>query len=291
MSRSQGGTTITLAVSNELAGAVIGPKGSTLSAIREHTATRCNVESTPTPEGERLVSVTGSSAESVVAGVEAVIEALFSAQRPPSAVSFLVAPSAVGAVIGKGGSTINNIRSQSNADVKMQDDSVRVLNTYARCDVSSPEQQSISSAALQVAHLLYEQYSREGSPDLPDVRHLLNSPGGLGGGRQGTGGGMGMHGGGHHGQHNPQHEQQQQQQQQLAAAAAAAAHHHHHAAAAAAMHHHHAAAMGYAGASGPPDYAPIIGGAPYSPMGATNMYVPTNLLFAPPGTQSLFCSS
>ena len=43
----------------------------------------------------------------------------------------------------------------------------------------------------------------------------------------------------------------------------------------AAMHHHHAAAMGYAGASGPPDYAPIIGGAPYSPMGATNMYVPT----------------
>ena len=134
------GVTLTLAVTNELAGAVIGPKGSTLSAIREHTATRCVVESTPTPEGERLVSVTGGSAENVVAGVEAVIEALFSAQRPPSTVSFLVAPNAVGALIGKAGSTINQIRAQSNAEVKMQDDSVRVLNTYARCDVSSVDQ-------------------------------------------------------------------------------------------------------------------------------------------------------
>ena len=70
---------ITLSVTNELAGAIIGPKGSTLSAIREHTGTRCGVESTPTPHGERLVTVSSNSAENIVAGVEAVIEALFSA--------------------------------------------------------------------------------------------------------------------------------------------------------------------------------------------------------------------
>ncbi len=141
---------ITLSVTNELAGAIIGPKGSTLSAIREHTGTRCGVESTPTPHGERLVTVSSNSAENIVAGVEAVIEALFSAQRPPSTLSFLVHPNAVGALIGKAGSTINQIRAQSNAEVRVHDSGARVLNTYARCDVFSTDKQAIISAALQV---------------------------------------------------------------------------------------------------------------------------------------------
>ena len=69
---------------------------------------------------------------------------------PPSVLKLLVSNRVGGALIGKAGATINQIRAQSNAEVKMQDDSVRVLNTYARCDVSSVDQQAISSAALQV---------------------------------------------------------------------------------------------------------------------------------------------
>jgi hypothetical protein len=48
----------------------------------------------------------------------------------------MVAPASVGALIGKSGSMVNQIRSQSGAEVKV-DHLVRVLGAFARCDVTT----------------------------------------------------------------------------------------------------------------------------------------------------------
>ena len=68
------------------------------------------VEPVPTPEGERLVTVTAPSPEACAAGVDALLEALFSAPKPPTGLSLLVASQSVGAVIGKGGTSIAQVR-------------------------------------------------------------------------------------------------------------------------------------------------------------------------------------
>jgi len=174
--------TVSLVVSNEHAGAVIGPKGSTLNAIRESTGCRCTVEATPTPEQERLVQVTASTAEALSAGIASVCEALLGAPRPPQVVSFLVAPHSVGALIGKAGATINQIRQHSGADVKV-DDGIRLLGTYARCDVAAGPDgaQSLRAASHLIANILFEHYSRVDGPEPVDPKQLLLS-GQVGGG-------------------------------------------------------------------------------------------------------------
>jgi predicted RNA-binding protein YlqC (UPF0109 family) len=165
--------TLSLLVSNEHAGAVIGPKGTTVNAVRESTGCRCAVESTPTPENERIVTIAASSVESATAGVDAVLVALFTAQTPPTTVTFLIAPQCVGALIGKSGTVINGLRSSSGCDIRVQNDSIRVLNTYARCDMSG-DQTVIRSAAQQVTALLYDQYTKEDAPELPNTKALLS---------------------------------------------------------------------------------------------------------------------
>lgn len=48
---------------------------------RERTGCRCSVESTPTAENERVVSVTAAASEGMVAGVGAVLECLLNSPR------------------------------------------------------------------------------------------------------------------------------------------------------------------------------------------------------------------
>lgn len=168
----KGTTTISLVVPNELAGAIIGPRGTTLTSIRDTTGCRVSVETTPTPEHERLAQVTAPSVEVMHSGMEAVLDALQSAPSPATGISLLVEPASVGALIGKGGVIINDMRSSSGANIIVQDDTIRVLHTYARCDIQG-EPTAIRSAVRLVSQRLFEHYSREGAPDQPDARALL----------------------------------------------------------------------------------------------------------------------
>lgn len=79
----------------------------------------------------------------------------------------------VGAIIGKGGAVINGLRQSTGCDVKLQNDSVRVLNTYARCDLLG-DVNVVRLAALQISTMLYEQYTREDAPEIPDAKTLLS---------------------------------------------------------------------------------------------------------------------
>jgi hypothetical protein len=57
--------------------------------------------------------------------------------------------------------------------VKVQNDNVRVLNTYARCDLNG-EPNVVRLAAMQISTMLYEQYTKEDAPEVPDARTLLS---------------------------------------------------------------------------------------------------------------------
>ena len=94
-----------------------------------------SLENTLTPEHERLTQVSARSLDPLVAGMDGVLDALFSAASPPTSVSLLVEPATVGSLIGKGGAVIKEIRTTSGASVTIHDDSIRILHTYARCDV------------------------------------------------------------------------------------------------------------------------------------------------------------
>ena len=48
---------------------------------RENTGCRCAVESTPTPENERVVAVGAPGADAMIAGVGAVIDSLLNSGR------------------------------------------------------------------------------------------------------------------------------------------------------------------------------------------------------------------
>ena len=67
--------------------------------------------------------------------MDGVLDALFTASTPATSISLLVEPATVGSLIGKSGVVINEIRSMSGASVTVLDDTVRILNTYARCDI------------------------------------------------------------------------------------------------------------------------------------------------------------
>lgn len=140
--------------------------------------------------------VTGASAESVAAGVGGILDALYGSARPPAGISILFAPECVGAIIGKGGAAIKALRTTTGAEIKanlsplllgstfsfrisplsflpshsgctvllrfvrsclqVQDDSVRVLGTYARCDVSG-DPLKVRAATQQLSLTLFEQ--------------------------------------------------------------------------------------------------------------------------------------
>ena len=135
----------------------------------------------------------------------------------------------------------------------------------------------------QITQLLFEQYSREDVPGIPDVRHPLSSSGGSGHGGNNRGLGIPQH---HHlGQSPNQHtlhptpalapspllQPQQQHQEEAAAAASATIPFHHQQ-----QHHHHTATIDYAGSgrlSEQHAYGQAIRGAPYNSMSATGMYV------------------
>jgi len=209
---------VSLLVSHEHAGAVIGPKGANLTGIREQTGCRCVVESTPTHENERVVSVSATGTEAMAAGVNSVVDSLLNSKNPPSGLSFLVGLPTVGALIGKAGAMVKAIRSQSGADVKV-DHLARVLSAFARCDVTSLNPESLRSAARQITGLLFEHYSRDDTPEMPDPRALLQH-------QHHTTRGAPPSSNQHQQLMSPQQhqqQQQQQQQQQIAAAQAAAA--------------------------------------------------------------------
>lgn len=125
-----------LQVSHAHAGAVIGPKGATLAALRASTGCRCAVEAQALPpDGERCVTVSGSSAQAVSDGVDGVLAALFASENPPSAATVLVPLTAVGTLIGKAGSTINQMRAASGCSIQVPHFSELCLSLYLACSL------------------------------------------------------------------------------------------------------------------------------------------------------------
>lgn len=170
----RGTTSISLVVANDLAGVIIGPKGSVLENIRTQTGARVSVESTPTPERERLVQVAAQSDAVMKAGLDAVLSVLCTSSKAFTSLSILIEPASVGALIGKGGAVINQIRSSTGAAINILQDGVRILNTYGRCDITG-DQVVIRQAAQFVAEKLYEHYSRDGAPQQMNARALLQA--------------------------------------------------------------------------------------------------------------------
>lgn len=163
-----------IAVVNEHAGAIIGPKGDTLSKVRIASGCRVNVEPVPTPDQERLVLISGPADENVSTALDSIITSLFNASHPATAITFCIPPSCVGPFIGRGGSQIKQFRNNSGANVTLKDDSVRILQIYARCEVTG-EEDAIRAACAEISQFLYNQIHKEGSPELPDTRALLNN--------------------------------------------------------------------------------------------------------------------
>ena len=62
-----------------------------------------SLENTLTPEHERLTQVSARSLEPLVAGMDGVLDALFSASTPATSISLLVEPATVGSLIGRWG--------------------------------------------------------------------------------------------------------------------------------------------------------------------------------------------
>ena len=182
--------TISMTVPSNLAGCVIGRGGTVIKATREQSGANVSVSKEEVSPGLREVTITGQAHQVDAARqmVTAQVEAKKQQQEesgenegpPPGTLTTImqVPNSKVGGLIGKGGSSINDIRQRSGCRINIQDSrqggganrDVTIIGTLEQ----TQEAQRLIQAKLQ------EIIPRENN--------------GMGGGRGGGGGGGGMYG-------------------------------------------------------------------------------------------------
>jgi transcription antitermination factor NusA-like protein len=125
--------TITITIPSSLAGCVIGRGGTVIKSTREQSGANVNVSKEEISPGLREVTLTGQAHE--VAAARTMVEAQVEAKKQQNAESgetdgppanaitvIMVVPNAkVGGLIGKGGSSINEIRNASGCRINIQD--------------------------------------------------------------------------------------------------------------------------------------------------------------------------
>ena len=201
--------TITVSVPSNLAGCVIGRGGTVIKATREASGANVNVSKEEIAPGLREVSISGQAHQVqaarllVIAQVEAKKqqneEAGESEGPPPGTTTTViqVPNSKVGGLIGKGGSSINEIRNVSGCRINIQDSKHGGGANRDITIIGMPDQVQQAQALIQ--QKLTEIIARENN----------------GGGRRGGGGMYGGQGGGYGPPpgYGGQGGQQQQQQQ------------------------------------------------------------------------------
>jgi far upstream element-binding protein len=125
--------TQTISIPSNLAGCVIGRGGTVIKATREQSGANVNVSKEEVSPGLREVTLTGQAHE--VAAARTMVEAQVEAKKqqneesgenngpPPGTITTIIqVPNAkVGGLIGKGGSSINEIRNRSGCRINIQD--------------------------------------------------------------------------------------------------------------------------------------------------------------------------
>eukprot|EP00927_Polykrikos_kofoidii_P039619 TRINITY_DN33977_c0_g1_i1.p1 TRINITY_DN33977_c0_g1~~TRINITY_DN33977_c0_g1_i1.p1 ORF type:complete len:787 (-),score=137.18 TRINITY_DN33977_c0_g1_i1:49-2409(-) len=120
---SGGGTSQTrLLIPARYAGAVIGKQGQGLKAIRETYDVRVKLLSTeelPAYPGERLVLVTGTLTAKL-ASLQVMLQAAFAQELDQMLMKLLIPSASAGAIVGKQGSVLKNIRDQTNSNLQLE---------------------------------------------------------------------------------------------------------------------------------------------------------------------------
>lgn len=123
---------------------------------------------------------------------------------PGSAIKLLVSAGLAGCLIGKGGSTINDLQERTGARIKLSQNQDFFPGTQDRIVLISGEPETVTHGlSLVIEHLHSNAQARANSSHMS-----------LGGGEEGEGGEEGGAGGGGEGDEQEYHNQQQQQQQQ-----------------------------------------------------------------------------
>ena len=125
--------TITISVESNLAGCVIGRGGTVIKSTREQSGANVNVSKEEVAPGLREVTITGQAHQ--VAAAKELVTAQVDAKKqqqeesgessgppPGQTTTIMQVPNAkVGGLIGKGGSSINDIRNRSGCRINIQD--------------------------------------------------------------------------------------------------------------------------------------------------------------------------
>jgi len=174
---------ISILLMNREVGQVIGKGGNNIKGIREESGARVNVQNLIPNAFERIADVTGG-VEQVSQAVQMIASSL--SQDQPY-ITLLAESRNLGPVIGKGGSTINQIRNDTRADV----------NIAKECKGGSSQKEirisGTSDAVLQAVDAIIKLLAEGTSPvRVPYVPHGGGGnfgPPMMGMGRRGGGGG------------------------------------------------------------------------------------------------------
>lgn len=161
MRADNGELQVGLLLMNRDVGQVMGKGGQKIKAIRAESGARVNIASLIPNSSERIGDVTGSI-EEVSAAVQMIASSI-SEDRP--CITLLAESKNLGAVIGKGGATINKIRTESQANV---DIGRECLGDSSQKDIRiEGDTESVSQAIHSIVTNLAEGTSEVRVPYIP----------------------------------------------------------------------------------------------------------------------------
>jgi len=208
-------------IPSKIAGSLIGRRGDTISYIRQQSQAKVNISDQPPDRSvdERVLTVTGTTtgvfrAFSFICDRMREVTASENPTVDPTqqgvAIKILVPDSQAGAIIGKKGAKIKEIRDATNAKIDLGQECL-FQSTERPCAISGTAEACAQTVFHVACTMLQTPEKGASHPYVPGAASM--GAGGMGGGGGGgpQGAGMYQQHGGHPGQHQGQHPGYQQQ--------------------------------------------------------------------------------
>jgi len=160
---------IRVLINNEVVGAIIGKGGANVQRVREETGVFLSILKTESRSVTERIMVVKGSTESVPLAIQSIATTIqdLNSESKDCALGVLVHKTAVGALIGKGGSTIKDI--QQSTGVRMQISNEPLPGSTEKNVTITGSAKTIYTAVVRILALLKENPLRPGTKSMPYV--------------------------------------------------------------------------------------------------------------------------